>query len=347
MRCAGFVMTDEAGSVLGVSVGSGASLLKSHVKGYTRKDGTFVKEHDDSRQAAAPQASSPAKSGAQGGDYDHPNVVGKPSKLIASSWSKETGHVEHEHTGKPTDASEIEFNGRRYLGSGKTGESSHDGTPVRRFVIPDGTDEGSDPIWLDDKNRVHADARSDVAKLRQEHEAHRSKSQSTPERGAQGKLKAGGDAKSASPKKQTRLDAAEQSGSGAGAMPAHIHAAIKSIAESSAAPEHKKAAIDALTQMHANPAAVEQGAPKEGDVGHEELQQYGVYHRKGDKVKDNYGKTHTVASHVGPVVRMTSGETFHPTKVHKQGGKPMAKSLLFTTPDRSAQVAALLQPRRS
>lgn len=29
-------------------------LQKAHVKGYTRKDGTFVKEHDDSRQAAQP-----------------------------------------------------------------------------------------------------------------------------------------------------------------------------------------------------------------------------------------------------------------------------------------------------
>lgn len=106
MRVSGFVMTDESGEVLAVSVGGSADLVKSlaapeskqelvaeherlvdvlrspdheddlveaekqeaelaeyrgedmakaHVKGYTRKDGTFVKEHDDSRQAAQPQ----------------------------------------------------------------------------------------------------------------------------------------------------------------------------------------------------------------------------------------------------------------------------------------------------
>lgn len=110
MRVSGFVMTDESGEVLAVSVGGSGDLVKSlaapeskkelvaehehlvdvlrspdhkddlaeadkqeaelteyrgeaadedlaksHVKGYTRKDGTFVKEHDDSRQAAQPQ----------------------------------------------------------------------------------------------------------------------------------------------------------------------------------------------------------------------------------------------------------------------------------------------------
>lgn len=33
------------------------ALLKAHVEGYTRSDGTFVKEHDDNRTAAAPAAS--------------------------------------------------------------------------------------------------------------------------------------------------------------------------------------------------------------------------------------------------------------------------------------------------
>ena len=41
-------------------------LLKAHVKGYTRKDGTFVKEHDDKRQAAAPQDHPSASSVAAG-----------------------------------------------------------------------------------------------------------------------------------------------------------------------------------------------------------------------------------------------------------------------------------------
>lgn len=117
MRVSGFVMTDESGDVLAVSVGGSGDLLKAascgsdmtkaapesaeelvaehehlvdvlrspdhkddleeaakqeaelaeyraeageemskaHVKGYTRKDGTYVEEHDDSRQAAQAQ----------------------------------------------------------------------------------------------------------------------------------------------------------------------------------------------------------------------------------------------------------------------------------------------------
>lgn len=62
MNVSGFVLVDEAGSPLVVSVGSGSDLIKSHVRGYTRKDGTFVKEHDDNRQAAAPASSSAPKS---------------------------------------------------------------------------------------------------------------------------------------------------------------------------------------------------------------------------------------------------------------------------------------------
>lgn len=41
MRVTGFVMVDEAGQPLSVSVGGGAHLVKSHVEGYTRKDGTL------------------------------------------------------------------------------------------------------------------------------------------------------------------------------------------------------------------------------------------------------------------------------------------------------------------
>jgi hypothetical protein len=35
------------------------ALLKAHVKSYTRKDGAFVQEHDDKRQAAAPNPAAP------------------------------------------------------------------------------------------------------------------------------------------------------------------------------------------------------------------------------------------------------------------------------------------------
>lgn len=57
-------------------------------------------------------------------------------------------------------------------------------------------------------------------------------------------------------------------------------------------------------------------APKEGEVGHHEHKTYGKYFRKGDKVKDNYGKTHEVMEHRGAQVTTSKGENFHPTKLH-------------------------------
>lgn len=65
----------------------------------------------------------------------------------------------------------------------------------------------------------------------------------------------------------------------------------------------------------ANPKPV--AGPAEGEVGHEEHKQYGAYFKKGDKVKDRYGKTHDVISHSGPEVK-TSGGSFHPTKLFRQ-----------------------------
>jgi hypothetical protein len=58
------------------------------------------------------------------------------------------------------------------------------------------------------------------------------------------------------------------------------------------------------------------GAPKEGEEGYSEHKEYGVYHKKGSKVRDNYGKTHEVSSHQGADVLTTKGEHFHPTKLH-------------------------------
>lgn len=49
----GFELYNEDGTLMAKSQ-TGADLVKAHVKGYTRKDGTFVKEHDDNRQAAVP-----------------------------------------------------------------------------------------------------------------------------------------------------------------------------------------------------------------------------------------------------------------------------------------------------
>ena len=63
------------------------------------------------------------------------------------------------------------------------------------------------------------------------------------------------------------------------------------------------------------PAASGRAAPKPGEVGHDEHSQYGVYFRKGDKVKDGSGKVHEVMSHRGAQVQTYSGGSFHPTKL--------------------------------
>ncbi len=66
-------------------------------------------------------------------------------------------------------------------------------------------------------------------------------------------------------------------------------------------------------------------APKEGDVGHEEHQKYGVYFKKGDKVKDGSGKVHEVLSHRGPEVQTYNGGSFHPTKLSHADEPPAPK----------------------
>lgn len=53
----GFEMIDEHGQVLAKGQ-TGADLVKAHVEGYYRKDGTYVKPHDNGRPEAAPKAMS-------------------------------------------------------------------------------------------------------------------------------------------------------------------------------------------------------------------------------------------------------------------------------------------------
>lgn len=114
-------------------------------------------------------------------------------------------------------------------------------------------------------------------------------------------------------------------------LPSHVQKMVSDVAQSSAKPEHKKAAIDAIVSQHAGgaaepkPAAGGRQAPAPGEVGHEEHQQYGVHFKKGDKVKDRYGKSHEVLSHTGAEVKTVSGESFHPTKLFHADTKPAPK----------------------
>ena len=99
----GFEMIDESGAVL-AKCASGEDLIKAHVKGYTRSDGTFVAEHDDSRPAAS--SSGPTKPGKSGGvplstlkkhpmwsqsDYDYFKGKGYDHSEIKAFWDRDHG----------------------------------------------------------------------------------------------------------------------------------------------------------------------------------------------------------------------------------------------------------------
>lgn len=147
---------------------SAGLLAKSQVAAFTRKDGVMVQAHDNGKQAAAPKPAAKAKSGSW--DYDgHPNIVGKAHKLDYGDDAK--------------SAKAMHFAGKQYFASGKTGNSFHDNTPVRHFKeATDSGDDDGDHVWMDHSGRVHADAKSDVPRLRAAHEAHAAKSAPKPKR---------------------------------------------------------------------------------------------------------------------------------------------------------------------
>lgn len=97
-------------------------LMKSHVKQYTRSNGTVVKEHDDSR---------------------HPQIIGTATDL---------------DTHNPKKAFEFTFNGKRYSHTGKEGKSMHDGRHVSEFEHAD----SGHRVWMDDGGSVHADSKEEA-----------------------------------------------------------------------------------------------------------------------------------------------------------------------------------------
>lgn len=148
------------------------SLAKAHVDSYTRPDGTFVKEHDNGRQAAAPK---PAAGGRAAGKakapaFDHPNVVAHNARMTSSHYEPGKGSKEVEAK-DAADADTVHFAGKRYSWTSKTGKSNHDGTPVRAYEH----EESGHRVWVDDKRRVHADSTDEVDRLRKEHADHEAK----------------------------------------------------------------------------------------------------------------------------------------------------------------------------
>jgi hypothetical protein len=70
--------------------------------------------------------------------------------------------------------------------------------------------------------------------------------------------------------------------------------------------------LNAATRL----VATETEKPGHGEVGSHEYENYGKYFRRGDLVKDNYGKLHTVREHRGPQVFFQDGGYAHPSKLH-------------------------------
>lgn len=107
-------------------------LHKSHVKQYTRSDGTVVKEHDDSR---------------------HPNIIGK---IAYHNIIGKEGRGEQKGNGDPTHyaTTSIGHNGKEYTPTGKTGNSMHDEREVHEFESKDGH-----RVWADKRGNVHADSK--------------------------------------------------------------------------------------------------------------------------------------------------------------------------------------------
>lgn len=142
-------------------------LLKAHVQSYTRKDGAFVQEHDDGRQAAAPKPAKAARK-PKADPYGHPNVVGH-ARMTHHEYKPGGGVNTHKEVEAedPADADTAHFNGKRYSWTSKTGKSMHDGTELRAFDH----EESGHRIWMDGQRRVHADSTDEVPKLRAAYEA--------------------------------------------------------------------------------------------------------------------------------------------------------------------------------
>lgn len=466
MRVSGFVMTDESGEVLAVSVGgsadlvkshaapeskkdlvaeherlvdvlrspdhnddlaeadkqeaelaeyrgeaAGENLAKSHVKGYTRKDGTFVKEHDDSRQAAM----QPVTSDRVNAIHDqHRDLMHRKEtewqhdakKMPASAVSGLPEFSHKEVYGHNRDVSPVggdfspEFAKQGHQGfvlrhkDGKRSFVDTQGSDYARYHAPveDAPADGGDKVNSDEafdkisaaggknvtttsghinyyhhgkrKELAHKDADDgnryvDSAELEQ----HLSDLKSAPAKGGD-QEKSGaasydhpnavgkGDFGSDSPEKAWSMKFAgtEYTHTGKEGHSMHDQTPVRefesedghrvwadgagrvhadSTSEVADLRQKYEASVKPAGKKPAESGGSDGDAPKDGDVGFHEHSTYGVYHKPGSTVKDNSGKTHKVLEHRGAQVLMEDGTWFHPTKVQKQGDKPMAKALLF------------------
>ena len=405
MRCSGFVMTDESGKVLAVSVDGSADLVKSlaggkvapetpaemvaeherlvdvlrspsheddleeadrqeaelaeyrkqageelskaHVRSYTRKDGTFVKEHDDNRQAAQPEQPSARPAPAQavnaladkhreamvskGTAWNHDGVRGKKVPAADVAGLPEFSHKEvYGHDGETSPAGSDfakPFADKGHQGfvlkhpNGKRSFVDTQGYGYARYHAPvadapaGGADAGG--AAYDHPNVV---GRADFGG--KSPEKHYAMKFAGTEYIATGKT--GNSMHDQTPVREFEAEDghrvwADHAG--------RVHADSKG----EVAGLRKRAEAHGAQSGQAKAGQPKAGgyvAPKEGEVGHHEHTQYGAFFRPGDKVRDGSGKEHEVMEHRGAEVKTYGGGSFHPTKLthvsSKAGGEKPA-----------------------
>lgn len=120
-------------------------MVKAHVSGYTRKDGTRV-EHHERGNTSTTQKPAARPSG------DSPNIVGQAARVFPAGDAKRATHVH--------------FAGAQYEATGERGTVKEYGHAVRKFKHADSH------LWLDEQARVHGGSARHAEKLRALHQAH-------------------------------------------------------------------------------------------------------------------------------------------------------------------------------
>ncbi|HET8550891.1 MAG TPA: hypothetical protein VFM97_00255 [Gammaproteobacteria bacterium] len=132
MQFRGFEMIDESGRVLAKG-DNGADLVKAHIEGYTRRNGSYVRPHDDNRPAAKTQSKAP------------------PSRSKHDEWldagkTEVNGFTVHRN---PNGMHHVSKNGE------KVGEFHYDDGPAEHFVYSGGSQAGTSAFEdMDDIGRV-------------------------------------------------------------------------------------------------------------------------------------------------------------------------------------------------
>lgn len=129
-----------------------AVMAKSHVAGYARKDGAFVTEHDDKRQAATPKTGSASKAKITNiGTAKWPMHAKTSERLDKQHHDGSTHHVGGfvpPVPGANGDHS-IQHDGKSYFHTGKSGKHMQTGEDAYEFRHSGDDDRPTDQrVWV-------------------------------------------------------------------------------------------------------------------------------------------------------------------------------------------------------